>query len=346
MVAAVVVAAVQADRSAASGTGPGAARIGAVRVGAVRIGLHSGQQYAAFGEIEAVWRTAEALGYDWVSLFDHLRPEIYGPDGPCLEAVSTLAALAATIPRVQCGLLVSHVGWRQPALLAAAAATIDQISGGRLELGLGAGGPDLAFGQYGWRRPSHRVRAQQLAEACEVIRLLFTGGPVSFTGRHFRLREAHLAPVPVQAVLPLVIGGSGPGTTLPVAARHAQVWNCAAVPIGRYAAAAEQFAEQCSLAGRDPASVRRSLTFRVAITQDRAQAVAARARVRSNGHAADLPEYLCWGSPQECLDALAPYLAHGVTDFLLGARPPVEWRSVERFALEVAPLLRKEAESR
>ncbi|MFG1858452.1 LLM class flavin-dependent oxidoreductase [Actinomadura geliboluensis] len=324
------------DRSAMPAASPGT----------VRIGLHSGQQYAAFGEIEAVWRTAEELGYDWVSLFDHLRPAIHGPAGPCLEAVSTLAALAARIPRVRCGLLVSHVGWRQPAVLAAAAATIDHISGGRLELGLGAGGPDLAFGQYGLPRPSLRIRAQQLAEACEVIRLLFTGGPVSFTGRHFQLRDAHLAPAPVQAVLPLVIGGRGPDTTLPVAASHAQVWNCATMPIGQYAATAERFTEQCVLAGRDPASVRRSLTFRAAITPDRARATAARARVRSNGHEADLSEYVCWGSPHECLDALAPYLAHGVTDFLLGARPPVDWRTVERFALEVAPLLRKEAGSR
>lgn len=304
----------------------------------VRVGVHSGQQYADPAVMQDLWSSAEALGYDWLSLFDHQRPPIAGPDGGlCLDGPTMLSALAATTPRVRCGLLVTTPTWRHPALTAAVAATLDRVSGGRLELGVGVGGSDLAFAQYGIQQPPLATRYEQLDETCRVLRLLWEGGPADFVGKHYRLAAAHLAPGPVQRRLPLTVGGSGRLRTLPVVARHADVWNSPLLAFERYAGAAARLDDLCRAEGRDPADVRRSMTFRCALT-DRPDA--ARAAVAERGHAADLPEFVSFGSAQECLDRLAPYVDIGVRDFLLGIRPPVGTTDVERFAAEVVPGLR------
>ncbi|RLU86317.1 LLM class flavin-dependent oxidoreductase [Streptomyces griseocarneus] len=310
----------------------------------LRFGIHSGQQYADFSGLRSLWQAAEALGYDWVSLFEHFRPRILGPDGPCLDGMTALSALAAVTGRVRCAMLVTPVTWRHPALLAVAAATVDHVSGGRLELGLGAGGDDLAFRQYGIEQPSPAVRLERLDEACRVLRALWDGGPADFTGKHFTLREAYLCPVPVQSRLPLTVGGSGAGT-LRIAAGHADVWNSLALPPAAYRAAADTLAAHCARAGRDPAEIRRSVTFRAVLTPDAAAARRARAALAdsTDGRSADLPEYVAFGSARECLDRLAPYLELGVRDFLLAVRPPPDLTTAERFVTEVAPALREEA---
>lgn len=334
----------------AGGTGPLVGRTGPRALvrrieRGVRVGVHSGQQYRDFGSIHALWRDAERLGYDWASLFDHYRPPIFGPDGPCLDATATLSALAATTPRVRCGLLVSPPVWRHPALTATAAATIDHISGGRLELGVGVGGGDLAFEQYGIERPPLKVRFERLDEACHVLRLLFDGGPADFDGRHYRLRGAYLNPRPPQRRLPLVIGGAGERFTLPLVVRHADVWNCAIMPVDAYGRIVETLSALCEKSGRAPGDIRRSMTFRAVITSGRAEAERARRDIADDrhGHRQDLPEYACFGSAQECLDRLAPYAELGVRDFLLGLRPPLDRRTMERFAEQVAPHLRRMA---
>ncbi|MET7607957.1 LLM class flavin-dependent oxidoreductase [Streptomyces avermitilis] len=308
----------------------------------LRIGIHSGQQYPDFASLRTLWRTAEELGYDWVSLFEHFRPPIFGPDGPCLDGMAALAALAASTPRVRCAMLVTPVVWRHPALLAVAAATVDQVSEGRLELGLGAGGADLAFTQYGIEQPPVSERLARLDEACRIVRALWDGGPVDFAGEHYVLRAAHLNPRAVQRRVPLVIGGAGP-RMLRVAAEHADVWNCLALPPAAYAATADTLNAQCERLGRDPARIRRSVTFRAVIARDAAGARRAReALVHSrSGRAADLSEYVSFGGAQECLERLAPYVELGVRDFLLGQRPPLDPTTIERFANEVAPELRK-----
>jgi alkanesulfonate monooxygenase SsuD/methylene tetrahydromethanopterin reductase-like flavin-dependent oxidoreductase (luciferase family) len=308
----------------------------------VRIGLHSGQQYSDFGQLRQLWHRAEELGYDWLSVFDHLRPPIYGPAGPCLEAVAVLSALAGATSRVRCALLVANPAWRHPALLAMAAATVDHISGGRVELGLGAGGPDLGFNQYGLPEPSATERLERLDETCQLVRALFDGGPVTFRGQHFSVRDAYLEPRPVQDRLPIVLGGSG-SRLLRLAARHADVWNCIALPLPDYARRVEELAEACRSAGRDETEVRRSITLRAVVTADAATARRRREELRSatTGVAADLTEYVSFGNAQQCLDALAPYVELGVRDFLFGARPPLDWDSIENFALSVAPVLRQ-----
>jgi alkanesulfonate monooxygenase SsuD/methylene tetrahydromethanopterin reductase-like flavin-dependent oxidoreductase (luciferase family) len=107
--------------------------------GQIRFGIHSGPQNTTFEDYLAMWEEVESLGLDWASVFDHFMPIQADPSGPCLEGLTTLAALAARVKRLRCGILVVGIGYRNPAVLAKMAATIDQISNGRLELGIGGG---------------------------------------------------------------------------------------------------------------------------------------------------------------------------------------------------------------
>src|SRR5262249_19743952 len=150
-----------------------------------------------------LWRRAEELGYQWASLFDHLRPPVGGPSGPCLDGPTLLAALAAATRRIRCGMLVSPVTWRHPAQAAALACTIDHVARGRLEWGIGAWGADLAYRQYGIALPPVGERMDRLDEACGILTALWRGDVVDMVGRHYRLARAHLAPRPVQPRIPL-----------------------------------------------------------------------------------------------------------------------------------------------
>lgn len=310
----------------------------------LRFGVHSGQQYSAFQECLSLWRDVEALGYDWCSVFDHLRPPMGGPDGPCFEGTTLLSALAAATERVRCAMLVSPVTWRHPALLATAAATIDHVSGGRLELGIGAGGADLAHAQYGIDRPAAPDRLDMLDETAAILRGLWSGERFSFHGKHFRFTDAYLSPVPVQRRLPLVVGGAGPGL-LRIAAEHADVWNSLVTTPEAYARRCLTLERHCARVGRDPRTVRRSMTFRALLVEHERELPDRLERLRAH-HPPESPvwsEYLVFGTPQQCVEALEPFLELGVVDFILGARPPVDRASLTLFAEHVVPALRRRA---
>ncbi|MFC7100713.1 LLM class flavin-dependent oxidoreductase [Nonomuraea rubra] len=218
----------------------------------LRFGVHSGQQYSTFEECLDLWQRAEQLGFDWVSLFDHYRPPLGGPGGPCFDGPALLAALAARTSRVRCAILVSAVTWRHPALAATLAATIDHVSSGRLEFGVGAAGPDLGYEQYGLPFPDAGTRLDMLEEYCQILRRLWDGERVTFHGEHYRLTGAHLSPRPLQRRLPLVIGGGGERRTLRIVARHADVWNTLAGDLESYRRKAGLLASHCAEEGRRP----------------------------------------------------------------------------------------------
>ena len=191
----------------------------------MKFGVHAGLQNTSTGELQQLWRRIEGHGFEWISIWDHF----YAADatgGPvCLEAVATHAALALATERVRCGSLVYSVGYRHPAVLANAMATIDHLSGGRVTLGLGAGWHQGEYHAYGMPFPAAGVRLRQLDEAIQCVRGLLTQDVTNFEGEHFRLQEARCEPKPVQARLPIWIGGGGEKVTLRIAARHADGWN-------------------------------------------------------------------------------------------------------------------------
>ncbi|GGZ70823.1 monooxygenase [Streptomyces echinoruber] len=307
----------------------------------LRFGVHSGQQYQDFDACLTLWQRAEEWGYDWASIFDHYRPPLGGPAGPCFDGPTLLSALAVRTSRIRCAMLVSAVTWRHPAVAASIAATVDHVSGGRLEFGVGAGGPDLGYDQYGIPFPDTRTRLDMLDEACEVMRGLWTRESVDFTGRHFRLSGARLEPKPVQARLPLVIGGGGEKRTLRVVARHADVWNTLITDLPVYRRKLDVLAGHCAEIGRDMDEIRPSITFRAVLAADER-----RVGLRRDERLAmlptgssDLKEYLTFGTPEQLVADLLPYVRLGVKDFLLGLRPPVDWETMRLFAERVVPAL-------
>ena len=231
-------------------------------------GIMTAPSQVSYQEILRVWREADGIGeieHAW--LFDHLMP-IYGdPAGPTHEGWTLLSALAAQTERLRLGLLVTSNRFRPPAMLAKIAATVDVVSGGRLDFGIGAGSrPDhpLARREYeAHGLPFHDFAHSvgSLAEALTVIRRLWTEDePFDFEGKYVRLTGAYGNPKPVQRPGPPIVIGGRASSTLRVAAEHADVWN---VPgggdIAELAGRSALLDRYCAEIGRDPAEIVRSI---------------------------------------------------------------------------------------
>ena len=189
--------------------------------------LSTAPQHVEWSELLEVWQAADAapvLHSAW--LFDHFYPIFSDPTGPCLEGWTALAALAAATRRIRLGVLVTGNVHRHPAVLANMCATVDVISGGRLEIGLGAGWNAQECDAYGIPLFPVRERLERMDEAAQVLRLLLRQETSSYDGRHYRLVDARCEPKPVQRPSPpLGIGGSGEKRTLRTVARWADHWN-------------------------------------------------------------------------------------------------------------------------
>lgn len=217
----------------------------------------------SWDEILDLARHCEATGWDSVYLADHFMPhgEITPDvdqrvpiDGDRLECWSVLAALAASVPRVRLGTLVSSVTFRHPAVLANIAAAIDNVSGGRLVLGVGAGWQENEHVAYGIELGTLRERFDRFEEACEIVSSLLREKRTTFHGRYYDITDAPNQPVPVQARLPLLIGGGGEKRTLPIAARYADEWNYWSTP-EVLAQKIQVLHRECEAIGRDPAEI-------------------------------------------------------------------------------------------
>jgi F420-dependent oxidoreductase-like protein len=308
--------------------------------GDIRFGVHSGPQDTSFDQYRELWLRCEELGYDWVSDFDHFLPIHSDPAGPQFEGLTLLSAMAAHTRRIRCGMLVLGVTYRHPAVVANMAATIDHVSGGRLELGMGAAWFELEHDQYGIPFPPIGVRMDMLDEACRIMRSLWTQETTTFVGKHYRLEDARLEPKPLQERLPLVIGGSGERRTLRIVAEHGDIWNTFYGDLDHYRHLLDVLARHCADVGRDPADVRKSLTFRAILDEDER---AAQERVREI-YGGPPPERLrnmmVVGTPEQCVERLRRYADLGVGDFLLGSLAPVNWPTIELVAGSVAPALK------
>jgi F420-dependent oxidoreductase-like protein len=201
----------------------------------LRFGIQAGPVDIPYTIRRDYWRSAERLGYDWASVGDHfLTNPVFGARNtdPWNEAWVTLAALTEATQRIRVGVLVSSVGYRHPALLAKMAATLDVISGGRLEFGIGAGYLEAEYRMYGLPFPSASVRIAQLDEAIRVCKLLWTQEHADFSGEHFSLTNAVCEPKPLQQPYPPIwIGGMGEQKTLRLVAEHADGWNAFPMPV-------------------------------------------------------------------------------------------------------------------
>ncbi len=239
----------------------------------------------------------------WTRTADVAESDLY----PTLEGWSLLAGMAAVTSKLELGVLVSGNTYRNPALMAKMAATIDEISAGRAILGIGAGWNIREHEAYGWEFPSMRERQDRLEEACALIHALFTAERfVDFNGKYYQLKQAPFAPKGVGRKIPVMVGGTGPKRTLRTLAKYGDIMNaiCGPEDLKRLWGIVEK---HCEDVGRDPAEIRRSVHVPIQLIHDESKAVQAR---RGN-------PWTMIGAKQYVIDRCAAFIDAGVDEFCL-----------------------------
>jgi F420-dependent oxidoreductase-like protein len=300
----------------ARGTPSWAEKHARVAPGKLRFGVQTAPQMVTYKEMADVWREADELGYDALFAFDHLMPISGDPKGPCFEGWTILSSLAGKTSRAKVGLLVTGNTYRNPALVAKMAATVDHATEGRLILGMGAGWFEREHEAYGFPFYTPGKRARRLVEAIEVIKLLFTQDESSFDGKYYTLKNAPFAPKSVQKPHPpILIGGMGPKVIQPLAARSADIWHFFVREGGAEQAKrlVTRFNEICRKEGRAPTEVQKSTSL--------------------GGEDLALPSKKL----RERVRALADA---GVGFLILSLRAPYDRAVLRRFAKEVMPAFR------
>ncbi len=297
---------------------------------ALQFGVHTGLHSTTVDDLRSLWRRIEDAGFDWISIWDHFYAADATGSAECLEAVSMHAALATTTSRVRCGSLVYSIGYRHPAVLANAIATIDHLSGGRATLGVGAGWHQLEYDAYGIPFPPVGVRMRQLEEGILCIRGLLTQPATTFAGDYFELTDARCEPRPVQRQLPLWVGGGGEKVTLRIVAQHADGWNVPFVPPEVFAHKVGVLEEHCERAGTDPAKITKAVNLGFAFDD-------AGLEQQFGRMAGFIGPGSLVGEPREIIDKIGAYRDAGADWVILAVRPPFDPDALDRFAAEVMP---------
>jgi F420-dependent oxidoreductase-like protein len=312
----------------------------------MQLGIQTGQHQCKLDDLFVVWRAAARLGFRSAWLMDHLVPVVAPDTAPILEAWTTLAALAAGTDTMRVGVLVSANTFRPPALLAKMAATVDHISGGRLEVGLGAAWNDVEHTANGLSFPPAKQRLDMLDEACQVLRSLWTKPTTTFEGAHYALRDAYCEPKPVQDPLPLMIGGRGEQRTLRITAKYADRWNgSGSLPMLVHSAAV--LAEHCETVGRDSSTIELTVRNDCFVSDDAStierelEGVAAFMRGRGASISLEEVRDMVWiGGPAEVTERLVTFAGAGFDEAILALDPPYDERTVdmlETIAADVMP---------
>ncbi len=301
-----------------------------------------GQEDLTWTRLFRLAQAAEDLGFESLFRSDHLTGLGGHAQRETLALWPSLTALALRTTRIRFGPMVCSMTFRHPALLSKAAAAVDVLSGGRLDLGVGAGWHEGEHRMYGINFPPLKTRLQMLDEGTQVVKALWQGQPVTFHGQHYRLEAAESYPLPSQSAPVIVIGGKGE-RVLQLVAQHASEWNCAYVNVEQFRQKSQYLDEQCRAIGRDPATLQRSLMLPFVIGRD---AATIQNRIEASramfGHLpANLAEWqaagLFGGSPQQVVDQINEFVAAGVQRFMLQHNDLDDLDSLELLAHEVMP---------
>jgi F420-dependent oxidoreductase-like protein len=281
--------------------------------GPLRFGLCTDQNLPWATLVER-WQYFERLGFESAWDCDHFN-QPSRPTGPFLESWTLLAALAARTERIRVGVLVSSNTFRHPALLAHQALTVDHVSNGRLELGIGAGWFVPEHEQFGVRFPPAAERVERFHEAVRIVDELLRRGTATFAGKHYQLRDAHLRPGPVQRPRPpLTLGAHGP-RMLRICAEHADRWNSFGT-VEEMADRNRILDEHCAAVGRDPAAIRRSFYGWAS-------------KMAEQG----LPDP--WESLGAFQDVVGRYAEVGIGEFIMDQPRPEQFGVLERVASDI-----------
>lgn len=284
-------------------------------------------------------RVAEEAGFDSLWFYDHLYSPGQ-PDHPSFEGWTLATWVLARTERIRVGHLVLCNSFRHPALLAKMAATLDVLSQGRVELGLGSGSVEAEHHQGGFIWGSAAERAERLGEALSVVTAMFEDGPATFSGRHYRLDA--LPNLPRRARPRLHVGGVGPRRTLPLVARHADVWSVPTYGLSGWEESRRLLEEECAAIGRDPATLGTSHEAVLVLAPDERSLEEARARAerRYGGPGWGLAAGGYVGTPAMVAARIAAMVDKGVCLFVFFTPGRADRPTLELFAERVAPELR------
>ena len=308
----------------------------------MRFGAQLWSQHTSWPEFRDAALAAEAAGWDSVWTWDHLLA-IFGPwEQPILEGWTTLSAVAAVSSRIRLGLMVGANTFRNPGLTAKLATTLDHVSGGRAVLGIGGAWFEREHDAFGFGETwgsGFGERLDRLDESVMLLRRLLDGERIAeHEGRFYRMRDALCEPRPVQAHLPILIGGSGPKKTLRTTARYADAWNTSG-SLEELTRKDANLRERCAEIGRNPDEIERTLSIRTIIRDDAAEArrvmVAAAA---ANGDPMTDDDDEPVGSPAQVADLLRPAVELGFRHVIVDLMAPYDHETIDRLA-EVRELL-------
>ncbi len=291
-------------------------------------GVHTGPSGTTVDELRDLWRRIEDMPFDWISIWDHF----YSADGRstnCLESVAMHTALALTTDRVRCGSLVYCAAYRHPAVLANAMATIDHLSGGRCDVGIGAGWLIDEYEAYGFRYPRAAERLDIMEESIRCVRGLLRNPSFSFEGEHFTLTDAVCDPAPLQSDLPIWVGGGGERRTLRVAAELADGWNVPFLAPETFAHKRQVLHAHCADIGRDPAEI--TCSINVGFAADEASL---------HQQFGDIAEFVrpgvLVGTGEQLVEAIGRYVDAGADQVNIAVRAPYSIEALETVADAVA----------
>ena len=305
------------------------------------IGVYLPQMGFSFDELLHRARRCEELGIDSLWLYDHL----YGPgmpDYPSMEAWTLATALLSRTDTLRVGHMVLCNQFRHPVTLAKMATTLDQISGGRLSLGIGSGSIEDEHRRAGLPWGSFAERSEQLGETLQILHQAFGDERIDFTGNHFTVTDMPIKPGPVQQPRPpIVVGGVGEKFTLPLVARYADIWNVPTYALGQIEEKITALRSICESVGRDPQTITLSIEAVMALAPDEASLPTVRslAEKRFGGEGFGLHDTELIGTPAQMVDRLRALVEMGFGQIVLFTHDRCSDQTLELLAAEVIPQL-------
>jgi alkanesulfonate monooxygenase SsuD/methylene tetrahydromethanopterin reductase-like flavin-dependent oxidoreductase (luciferase family) len=306
----------------------------------IKLGALCWNQYTDWPSLLEAGVRADRLGYDTLWTWDHLYPIVGSPDGPILEGWMTLTAWAQATTNVHIGLMVGANTFREPALTAKMATTLDHISNGRAILGIGGAWFETEHAAYGIPfGDGFPERLRWLAEALPIMRGMLHGEEPSAAGPRYAARKVRNDPPPIQRRLPLLIGGGGEQVTLKLVARYGDANNVGG-GIENVRRKEAILVQHCETVGRDPAEIERTTGLGTVIIRDsRAEAVRVQHEIAAHNGGAEAWKDQPVGTPEDVAEKVAPFVELGYRHLVAGFPNPYDEESMTRLATEVRPLL-------
>jgi len=308
----------------------------------IRFGIQTAQQGVEWIQMLELWRKADAWGYDSLWNFDHFYPLYVDPEGPCFEGWTTLSALAQATHRARIGHLVNGNTYRHPCITAKMAATLDHISGGRFNLGIGAGWFEIEHRSFGIDFKTLPGRLEALDEACQIIRGMFTQPKTTLHGKHYSVTDAMCVPKPVQQPHPpIMIGGTGRKVLLKIVAKYADMWNATgSAEVMRELI--EVIQRHGDAVGRDTAAIEKTVMLPLCYkaAPPRQEFMCNLIAHMNQKSPEEVRRQIMIGDKQESLDTIARYRKAGVTHFIFMIFAPYFLDEIQGFAEEVIPAVR------